>query len=563
MGNEEPEAILNEVGTKDHSVTSEYRVFGPPGTGKTTAISRQIQRAVDRFGPESILVTSFSRTAAAELAGRDLPIHSDRIGTLHSLCYRALGCPVVAECRVSEWNRKNPHWALTRVGKPSRLDGEDAVEDDAGGERPGDRTLQQLNWHRGMMIPASDWPRGLREFGVEWSGYKRWLGTLDFADLIEHCLRDVSTAPWKPSVIFADEGQDLNPMQLALVRKWGGRANYFILGGDDDQCIFTFAGASPDGILAPAIPDDHKIVLRQSYRVPRAVHRVADRLIQQVEHRQSKPYRARPAEGAVVRLAGTYESAEYGILKTAEQHLKEGKTIMFLATCSYMLRPVVAALRKRGLPFHNPYRKSNGFWNPLRIGRKASATGRVLALLSAHPSFGRNHRPWTYRDIELWTEVLATEGILKPGAREALSGRDPRRAITADALADIFEPGVVSALTATLGSNDCRSLLDWWLRRLPAGSGRHPVRFPADVAAMHGADALLNPNIVVGTVHSIKGGQADVVYLFPDLSQAADSQYRRRGTSRDAVIRVLYVGITRARETLYICQPTSMLAASI
>jgi len=64
--------------------TSEYRIFGPPGTGKTTNLSRQIRRAAERYGPESVLVTSFSRTAAAELAGRDLPISPDRIGTLHS-----------------------------------------------------------------------------------------------------------------------------------------------------------------------------------------------------------------------------------------------------------------------------------------------------------------------------------------------------------------------------------------------------------------------------------------------------------------------------------------------
>jgi superfamily I DNA/RNA helicase len=59
---------------------------------------------------------------------------------------------------------------------------------------------------------------------------------------------------------------------------------------------------------------------------------------------------------------------------------------------------------------------------------------------------------------------------------------------------------------------------------------------------------------VVGTVHSVKGGEADVVYLFPDLSAAGDAQYSLPGRPRDSVIRVFYVGATRARETLYICQ---------
>ena len=44
-----------------------------------------------------------------------------------------------------------------------------------------------------------------------------------------------------------------------------------------------------------------------------------------------------------------------------------------------------------------------------------------------------------------------------------------------------------------------------------------------------------------------------MVYLFPDLSRAADAQYRQCGPPRDSVIRTFYVGATRARETLYIC----------
>ena len=67
----------------------------------------------------------------------------------------------------------------------------------------------------------------------------------------------------------------------------------------------------------------------------------------------------------------------------------------------------------------------------------------------------------------------------------------------------------------------------------------------------------------MGTIHSVKGGQADVVYLFPDLSRAGDEQYQCVGAARDAVVRLFYVGVTRARQTLYICQPESHRAVSI
>jgi superfamily I DNA/RNA helicase len=123
------EEALSAIGQRDHSITGEYRIFGPPGTGKTTNITRQIRRAVERFGKDSVLVTSFSRAAAAELAGQDLPVSSDRVGTLHSHYWHALGHPEIAEVHVEEWNRANPHLRITSVKRDRKLDGEESDEE--------------------------------------------------------------------------------------------------------------------------------------------------------------------------------------------------------------------------------------------------------------------------------------------------------------------------------------------------------------------------------------------------------------------------------------------------
>ena len=544
--------------------TREFRIFGALGTGKTTNIARQIRRAVDRYGPESVLVTSFSRTAAAELAGRDLPIPSEKIGTLHSHCYRALGAPKIAESCVDDWNRQNPRLALTAAKKHTRLSGEAAAaEEDGGLAKDGDPLLQQLSRYRGLMIPQKDWPLALRQFEAKWGRYKHALGLMDFTDLIERCLHDVPYAPKAPAVIFADEAQDLNRMQLTLIRKWGERANYFILGGDDDQCIYAFAGASPDAILDPEIPDSHKIILKQSYRLPASVHQVAESIIRQVTRRQEKIYLPRPEAGAVHRLsAGTYKSPEYFILRSLEEHLKQGKTVMFLAACSYMLHPVVAALRKRSIPFHNPYRKSNGFWNPLRSSGKGSSASRIIALLVAHPDFGGAHRAWTFGDLVLWADCLVSKQVLKHGMREKLRQYDQAHLVRKDQLDEVFESQALSSLMEAW-DGDYRALLNWW-RRLVTADFRGRIEFAANVAAAHGPRALTDPpKIVVGTIHSLKGAEADVVYLFPDLSNAGDAQYRRAGAARDSVIRLFYVGATRARETLYICQRATATAVTM
>src|ERR1035441_4446330 len=248
--------------------------------------------------------------------------------------------------------------------------------------------------------------------------------------------------------------------------------------------------------------------------------------------------------------------------RCAMAHLEQGKTVMFLASCSYMLHPLVAMLRKNGIPFHNPYRKTNGFWNPLRIGKKGSSANRILSLLVAHPAFGDGHRAWTNRDLALWGEWLDSKGILKDGAEEIIQARDGSRPVSRERLQAIFETWAFESLMAAR-DGDNRTLLDWWRTRVSADF-RTRVQFPAEVAARSGPQALLDtPKVVVGTIHSVKGGQADVVYLFPDLSQAGDAHYQRFGPSRNSVIRVFYVGITRARETLYICQRETGRAATI
>lgn len=552
---------LEGIGQRDHSVTAEYRIFGPPGTGKTTNLTRQIRRAVDRFGVSSVLVTSFSKATAAELTSRDTPIDLDRIGTLHSHCFHSLGRPAIAEVHVEDWNRKYPRLQITPVSRQVRLDGENAVEDD-GQVKNGDCLLQQLNRYRGMMLDVGGWPATVRDFASMWTKYKSANGLLDFCDLIEVSLREATAAPHHPSVLVVDEAQDLNRLQLTLIRRWSEYARYLVLAGDDDQTIYAWAGASPDAILDPEIPDDHKVFLKDSIRVPRSVHALSERLIRQVSRRQQKTYRPRPAEGEVVRLSQAgYRSPEYRILKTAERHLDAGKQIMFLGSCSYMLRPIITVLRKNGIPFHNPHRKSNGFWNPLRTASRQSAANRLLALLAGHPGFGEGHRKWRFSDLALWTEWLRRD-LFSPGVVAAIAAHPPHQEVSREFLESTFRPDALTGLLRCLGESP-HALLNWWKDSL-APEFRKRIQFPMDTAALRGPQVLRRPpQVVVGTIHSVKGGQADVVYLFPDLSKAADAQYRQCGPPRDSVIRTFYVGATRARETLYVCSAEGPTTISI
>ena len=121
------------------------RVFvtvGPPGTGKTTWMADRAREAAARHGARSVLITSLTRAAAAEIGGRGLPIPRDRIGTLHSHAYRALGFPKIAETKkhLKEFGKDFPMWRLSRAAK---LDLGDAPAEAPSNETNGDKLFRQ------------------------------------------------------------------------------------------------------------------------------------------------------------------------------------------------------------------------------------------------------------------------------------------------------------------------------------------------------------------------------------------------------------------------------------
>ena len=109
----------------------------------------------------------------------------------------------------------------------------------------GDELYRQMQILRARMAPPEQWPGRVRRFAEAWTEWKRRLRLSDFTDLIEDALHDLKTAPGRPSVIVADEAQDLSRLQLALLRQWGHNAEYLLMAMDDDQTIYVFTGASP------------------------------------------------------------------------------------------------------------------------------------------------------------------------------------------------------------------------------------------------------------------------------------------------------------------------------
>lgn len=234
---------------------------------------------------------------------------------------------------------------------------------------------------------------------------------------------------------------------------------------------------------------------------------------------------------------------------------------MVIAPCGFMLTKLAAEFKLQGIPFHNPFRPTHGGWNPLR------GAGKLLAYLRPDPStWGEDSRDWTWEDLHQWIEPLQAKGNFSRGAKSVVEGMVTSTSMLEDN----------SSKTKMVTAEDLRALAaddeiyrqlwnpDWWRGAL-RGSRAKQFDYPLRIFDERGGAALREqPKIILGTIHSVKGGEADHVFVVPDLSRAAmTGGWETKGQNRDAIIRQFYVAFTRARKSLTLLAPATSFYAQL
>lgn len=525
-------------------------IIGPPGTGKTTKIAHLVGEAIEKYGQDRVSICSLTKAAAREAAGR-VTLPEGHVSTLHSFAFHALGSHIaIAEKHAKEWNESYPYWPMdTPI-----IDLDDAPEERQSRQWIGDELLEEYGMLRARLLPVHHGRPLLRQFVTAWESWKAEATYKDFTDLFLHALRDTTMAPHAPAVLFVDEAQDLSQLEVNLLMHWARHLEELILVGDPYQNLYSWRGSDANVVFPPANASTF-VVLSQSYRIPRAVHEVAVRWISCHSDYRIFTYAPREEEGEVRWEPWRLLQPETWIEQLGH-YAQRYERVMVIASCAYMIRPLVAVLRQAGIPFHNPWRLKSRAWNPLAVTKGTPMIERVLGLLQRETD-----GYWTPKSLRAWLEPLRAEGVFQHGKRT--TAITPREDMTIGDVLPLLEETCLPVTYAFLRDASMTHLLAWWEAHLTA-KAQESAQYPLRIYRKYGIAKLIEtPHIILGTIHSLKGSEADVVLLAPDISRAAFQEWMFGGEGRDAVLRQFYVGITRAKERLILLAPSTRLALEI
>ena len=231
-------------------------VVAGPGTGKTRTLVERVVWLVNEKGvrPGEITAVTFTHQAAAGMRqrlearlGGKRAVSRMRIGTFHAICLELLG-------------------DVGLLGQEQALETAEQVLRAHGGRGGPRKLLQAVSRVKNGLPP--------REAGVTEELFQAYcarlqeLQVLDFDDLLTEALKRSTAGQKAFTHLLVDEFQDINDVQYALLRRWsqGGKSLFVI--GDPDQSIYGFRGAGGRCFrrLAEDFPGSREIRLTENYR---------------------------------------------------------------------------------------------------------------------------------------------------------------------------------------------------------------------------------------------------------------------------------------------------------
>lgn len=615
-----------------HDTNSQVRLIAGPGTGKSFAIQERVKWLLDRnIPPDSIFVVSFTRASTLDLLNRIMRycqragrqnVEQINVSTLHSLALRALRAaglltypadPLV----MGDWEQKNildaefskvsGYSAKARVGySPGRCK---AIRSD-----------YEAFCGTGQWLPPNHIPPDPPITDEERRDYKRFHDprTQTYScvlpgEIVRQCVVNMEAGLLNPANLLniqhfvVDEYQDLNPTDLEFVDRIIENGVNTFVAGDDDQSIYSFRFASPQGIqsFVNRFPQAGDHELRECFRCSSAVLSAAQSLMEHF----SEPYRIPkrltslylesepPVPGIVHRWRfASFRSEARAVAESSSSLIAQGisaKKIMILISNKRALLPtLIQELENANVDYEAP--KSDSYFES-PSGRFILAMLRIICnsddyvahrlILGLRPNIG----PATcngiaesviannlnYRDI-FYQPLL--QGIFNGRELTALnhvrnvcdqiSGWSPEETL-GEHLDEIS--AIVTNIFGEQTTLQWQECIDFLPGEVTLEEMNDYLRANTDEqqAALLEAvyerlnipipdEGLLPPKVRIMTMHGAKGLSAQVVFIPGLMEVLLPGQLRRPypGLVLEAA-RMLYVSITRAQAACILSYSTS------
>ncbi len=520
------------------SLEGPVRVLAGAGTGKTRALTHRIAYAVATrtAAPTEVLAVTFTTRAAGELRQRlaRLGAAGVQARTFHSAALRQARYfwPQVFGGELPQLISSKLSLLGEAVGRQRLKAGQPDLRDLA----------SEIEWAKVSNVRPDDYARVSATSGRAVEGYdaatvakvydsyeevKRARNRMDMEDALLYAAavlaedeRVAAAVRRQYQWFVVDEFQDVSPIQATLLDLWLGGRDQLCVVGDPAQTIYSFAGASSDHLLGftRKFPGTTSITLERNYRSTRQVLDTANTVMaQQIG---ASAVRLRPTRG---------DGVEVGFHSHADE-VGEADAVA-------------------------------GAIGDALAGGYAPADIAVLFRINAQSenfeeALSERKIPFVVRGAERFferPEVRQALTLLRGAAR---TEAEPTGELTVDVVAVLSSMGwSTTAPTARGNARDRWESLQALVSVAEEQSSQHPsldlAGFVAELQRRADAQhAPLAEGVTLTTLHAAKGLEWPVVFLAGMHEGTMPIVYADTPRSVDEERRLLYVGVTRARDRL-------------
>lgn len=586
------------------------------GSGKTKTLTHRIAYIIasKKATPYNILAVTFTNKAAKEMRTRVATLLGENpdnrsfmpyMGTFHSICVRILrqdGENVGIPRSFVIFDEADRLQAVKQAVKQKMIDEKSFPP----------KVLASLisNAKNDMVTPEEFAGSGStpvqRAAADVYPLYQQALkeaAALDFDDLIQRTVHMLQSQPqlrakWQErfKYVMIDEYQDTNAAQYKLVKLLTNQTNNIAVVGDDWQSIYSWRGADFRNILnfEKDYPQSAVIKLEQNYRSTKHILDAAHAIITKNQQRSDKRLWTEAAHGLPVQLLQVVNERSEGeaIIRRIRNAVDSGYRHHSHFAVLYRTNAQSRSIEEAFIHYGIPYRIVGGqrFYDRKEI-KDLMAYLRLIYQPEDRVSFTRAvniptrgvgdkslqtffdwQRAQSMTLFDALTEVVTAPG-LTPRARKGLAELGELLAAMREVMQDASPAGVIDSLIRRLdyfnylsdGTPQAESRIEN-VKELVSVANEYAEQgmdvFLEEVALVSDLDqADMGGNAVtLMSLHASKGLEFPVVFMvgmeetiFPH-SRALYDQFEMEEERR-----LCYVGMTRAREELYMIYASSRM----